>query len=87
MTTKEAVEIAKHIVRGINQGHHDLIDVDKKALTHLINLAENYKSELLGKLPKEKFCYEGSDSSWIVALTRGFNDCLSQIKKIIEEIK
>ena len=26
MTTKEAVEIAKNVIRGINQGHHDLTD-------------------------------------------------------------
>ncbi len=38
--TREMIEIAKNVIRGINQGHHDLTDIDKRALIHLISIAE-----------------------------------------------
>jgi len=37
MTNDEAVEVLKNIVRGINQGHHELSDIDKQALTLAIS--------------------------------------------------
>jgi hypothetical protein len=44
------------------------------------------KSEILGKLPKEKFTKKNNSNCHSAPMyNAGFNNCLTQIKKIVEE--
>jgi hypothetical protein len=70
---KQAVEMGKNIIRGINQGHHDLTDIDKFNIQILINLAHSYLS--VTGLPEKKY-YDDSKLSGQIEYNKGFNDAL-----------
>ena len=51
---------------------------------YILDALAQIKEELLGKLPKEKLIQEGIH---IFIDNIAFNDCLSQITKIIKELR
>ena len=56
--------------------------------TSIDSLLSDLKQEILGKLPKEKSC--GKDVLGCVRCgscdINSFNDCLAQVRKIVEEL-
>jgi hypothetical protein len=41
-SVREAIEVLSNIVRGINQGHHDLTEIDKKSIIVLLTIAQQF---------------------------------------------
>jgi len=46
---------------------------------------EEWKQEILGKLPPMKNLYTTPQERLITQYESGFNDCLAQVRKIIED--